>query len=269
MVYVRTVLLLFIFTYNLTSVVAWAWDEVRCYRDELPKPLAADCLAAIDTIHSGAYELEGIIDLPLELRLPQSARRLFLMPAIFRSGTCLIHVEAIRNTDLNRDVSWHSQDSNAVSFLRTKVWRNIKRLGTCCTKLTPDKEPSPEQFKPTPTEPPPGSKSASFMYTVVWPKARELATKVVKGCLPNRMAKGGEVEAYSKMGNLTFSYKITVSGVPEGMPGDGKKPCFCWRTHQPGVIQYNVYEPGGSSSGRGTPVFPGAPRFPDYLCTVR
>ncbi|MCJ1245240.1 hypothetical protein MMC30_002443 [Trapelia coarctata] len=164
MVNARTVLLL-AFTYNIPSVVAWAWDEIRCYRDDLPKSHAGDCLAAIDMIHSGAYVLDGSIHKPLKLQLSKSAHRLFLMPAIFRSGTCLVHVEAIRNPDLVRSVSWHSQDSKAATFLRTKVWSNIKRLGTCCAKVAPYDEPKPE--RPKPTEPPEGSKSASFTYTVV------------------------------------------------------------------------------------------------------
>ena len=264
MVNARTVLLFLLFHYNITCVVAWAWDEVRCFKDDISKPLATDCMAAIDMIHSGAYVLDGNVNKPLSLILPKSARRLFLMPAIFRSGTCLIHVEAIRNPDLSRSVTWHSQNSDVTSFLRTEVWSKIRRLGSCCIKVD---KPKPE--RPKPTVPPEGSKSASFMYTVVWPKVRQLATKVVKGCLPNELARGGEVETQSKMGDLTLSYKITVSGMPKGMPGDGKKMCFCWRTHQPGVIQYNVYEPHGSSSGHGTPVFPGAPRFPHYIiCTV-
>lgn len=264
----RTVLLFSVFYYHLTSMVAGAWtrNEIDCYRDDLPKPLAADCLAAIDMIHAGTYVLDGSIQRPLKIYLPKSARRLFLMPAIFRSGTCLVHVEAIRTTDPAKSVSWHSQDPNAVTFLRTKIWSKIRRLGTCCARAVPYKEPNPR--RPKPTEPPEGSQSASFLYTTVWPNVRRLATKVVKGCLPNELAKGGDVEAQSKMGNLTYSYKITVSGVPKGMPGDGKKTCFCWRTHQPGVIQYNVYEPGGSSSGLGTPVFPGAPRYAMYICTV-
>ena len=265
MVNVRTVLLSII-TYNLTSIFAWHWDEVRCYRDDFRKPLAADCLAAIDMIHSGAYVLDGSIYKPLQLQFPKSARRLFLMPAIFRSGTCLVHVEGIRDIDLSRSTSGHSQESNAVSFLRNKVWPKIKRLGACCAKVTPYEEPVPE--RPRPTEPPEGSKSASFMYTVVWPRVRQLATKVVKGCLPNELAKGGEVDTYSMLGNLKFTYKITISGVPEGTPGDGNKIYFTWLTHQPGVVQYNVYEPGGSSSGNGTPGFSGPARFPKYVCTV-
>lgn len=94
----RTVLLFSVFYYHLTSMVAGAWtrNEIDCYRDDLPKPLAADCLAAIDMIHAGTYILDGSIQKPLKIYLPKSARRLFLMPAIFRSGTCLVHVEAIR-----------------------------------------------------------------------------------------------------------------------------------------------------------------------------
>jgi len=264
----RTVLLFAVFYSHLMSMIAWAWasGEIRCYVDDLPKPLAADCLAAIDMIHAGTYDLGGCIPKPAIIQLPKSAHRLFLMPAIFRSGTCLIHVEAIKVIDPAKSVSWHSQEFNAATFVRTKIWPKIRRLGTCCARIEPYKEPDPE--RPKPTEPPMGSKSASFMYTTVWPNVRRLATKVVKGCLPNELAKGGEVQTTSKLGNFTYPYKITVSGVPKGMAGDGKKMCFCWRTHQPGVIQYNVYEPGGSSSGLGTPVFPGAPRFPIYICTV-
>lgn len=95
-----------------------------------------------------------------------------------------------------------------------------------------------------PAQPPP-VQAASAMFTVVWPKVRQSATQITQKCLLSReKPAAGDIDVTSMLGDFRFEYRITVSGVPPGMKGDG------WRMQDWGNI-YNVYTANGSSRGRG------------------
>ncbi|MCJ1246482.1 hypothetical protein MMC30_003690 [Trapelia coarctata] len=183
-------------------------------------PRATDCYAAIDMIPSGDLLVEGDFSIDsngapiLNMLLPPSARaRKFYMPAIFRSGNCMVRVVA--------DVS------------RRKLMR-----------------PNPPEFK----------NAASKMYSIVWPNVRAQATKVVQQCFEQKQGMQymhGTVKTESLLGKVWFPYKITIEEPHEGFPGDGATyidlenigPNF--NTRGAWEIEYNVYEPGGTSSGQG------------------
>ncbi|MCJ1252043.1 hypothetical protein MMC30_009281 [Trapelia coarctata] len=166
----------------------------------------------------------------LKLHFPPNTRtRKFYLPALFRSGTCLIKVVA----DIDR---------------RAVMRSNLNRAGL-----------------------PSWKNAASQMYSVVWPNVRKEATRMVeRGHFPN------SVKTQSLMGEATFPYKITVEVAGQHIPHDGStyidavkegprnrysnevdtwsawdydhnhnKPYNIWE------VEYNVYEPGGSSSGHG------------------
>ena len=110
----RLPLLLLPLYHSLTPTAALDLDEAMCYINiyQLPKfyrpqrydgpqydsriPLASDCRAAIDIMPSGAYIFDGQnLEKPRHFyRPPQHRDWLFVMPALFHSGTCMVRVEA-------------------------------------------------------------------------------------------------------------------------------------------------------------------------------
>lgn len=98
-----------------------------CYRiDEHPSPNPTDCQNAIDMIHSGKYELDGIESKPLNLLLPPSVRhRKFFLPAAFLSGTCLIKV--VPEFPAHK---FFTRPTKASSAMYNIVWPAVRRLAT-------------------------------------------------------------------------------------------------------------------------------------------
>jgi len=151
----------------------------------------------------------------LKIHIPPNDRnRKFFMPAIFRSGTCVIRVSA----DVHR--------------------RGLIR-------------PNPPTF----------TNAASKMYSTVWPNVRQQATRIVQECLakdPDGMRHyGGLLHTESLLGDVRFPYQIRVEAPHMSFPGDGATyidlegvgPGF--DTRRAWEVEYNVYEPGGTSSGHG------------------
>jgi len=110
--------------------------DVACFStpNAFPRPHVADCQAAINMIPSGMYNFDGSIFRPLHSELPQSVRaRKFLLPAAFRSGTCLILVEST----LRHDV-WEPHDRTppvrAASAMFTVVWPKARQYATQITQ---------------------------------------------------------------------------------------------------------------------------------------
>lgn len=92
----------------------------------------------------------------------------------------------------------------------------------------------------------PPVKAASALFTIVWPKVRQYATKITQKCLVSKEKPvEGDINLTSMLGTFQLEYKVTVTGVPPGMKGDG------WKMQDWGNV-YNVYESNGSSRGRGT-----------------
>ncbi|MCJ1246317.1 hypothetical protein MMC30_003523 [Trapelia coarctata] len=194
------------------------WNRIDClpgYWGE--DPHLVDCQAVIDMIPAGHFEVEPgdrLSRVPaIDLHIPNKKRsRSFILPAAFHSGTCLITVRADRQ-------------ENTV--------------------------PHPAPF----------ANAASKMYSTVWPNVRRQAKRIVQECLVEEPPKAGdcvagEVLTRSQLGNTWFSYLVNLRPAPrKGFPGDG------WKI---GILEpyvgfdsilelfYNVYEPGGTSSGVGT-----------------
>lgn len=198
-----------------------------------PRPILNDCHAAINMIPDGGFFMVGgHRDDPKPIKLhitrPLTAdgqHRTFLMPAMFRSGTCVVTVH-------------------------------------CDDGYVPPRVPTQPTFPD----------AAAWMYIRVWPNVRHQAQVIMWACFehdPDPNTRYGEAGARTLMPHGTgagawFSYRIRVSRVPpNGFPGDG------WRYLQRANIidisaldhygsfrywelEYNVYEPGGSSSGHGT-----------------
>lgn len=183
-------------------------------------PLAADCYAAIAMIPSGAHLVQGDFSVDangvstLNTHLPPSARtRKFYMPAIFRSGTCMVRVVA----DVSR--------------------KKLMRAG-----------------------PPKFTNAASKMYSIVWPNVRNQATEIVEKCFDKEQGmqyRHGTVQTESLLDKVRFPYKITIEEPHAGFPRDGATyidlenigPNF--DTRGAWEVEYNVYEPAGTSSGQG------------------
>lgn len=184
-------------------------------------PAPADCYAAINMISSGELLVKGDHFLEengkpkLKVHIPPAERdRKFFMPAIFRSGTCMIRVSA-----------------------------DVDRGGLI--------RPNPPTF----------TNAASKMYSIVWPKVRQQATRIVQECLakdPDGLRHfGGLVHTESLLGDVRFPYRIKVEAPHMGFPRDGATyidlegvgPEF--DTQRAWEVEYNVYEPGGTSSGHG------------------
>lgn len=92
------------------------------------------------------------------------------------------------------------------------------------------------------------------MYTKVWPRAKEWASKIVGKCpVSSESTSSGYVLTKSTLDDFGFEYHVGILEAPPSMPGDGWKAAI-------GVVTYNVYEPGGTSSGNGTK---GVWRYPD------
>ncbi|MCJ1245234.1 hypothetical protein MMC30_002437 [Trapelia coarctata] len=159
----------------------------------------------------------------LQVRLSSSARtRRFALPAIFKAGSCMVTVSP--------DDTW--------------TWR----LGG---RTKPFALPLPDTMV------------AGDMYGGVWPNVKRQASRIVRKCFgfaPGARRGGGgimgEVVTKSPLGGKEFPYQVKVEAVPRGFPGDG------WRAIRVGgwdvakdrmlEVEYNVYEPGGVASGKGT-----------------
>ena len=104
--------------------------------------------------------------------------------------------------------------------------------------------------------------TASQMYCIVWPNVRAQATKIVKQGFHERSS--GWVATQSLIGDAVFPYKVTVAPPFRDLTHDGSTYTqiinegpfyYSDRDHVPATrweVEYNVYEPGGSSSGQRT-----------------
>ena len=167
-----------------------------------------------DLLVHGDYYVEENGSPRLNAHLPISTRsRKFFMPAIFRSGTCAVRVVA--DVDRRKDMR---------------------------------------------PNPPPIADAATRMYIIVWPNVRRQATRVVQQCLarvPGKKHIGGWVNTESLLGNVKFPYKVMVEEPHKGFPKDGETyidlegvgPGF--NTKGAWEVEFNVYEPEGTSSGHG------------------
>ena len=80
----------------------------------------ADCQPAIDQIPDGTIAFDGIQQKPLAVHLPPAAREKHILPAIFRSGNCVISVrQHLYKLKYPR--------FDAASVMYYKVWPEVKR----------------------------------------------------------------------------------------------------------------------------------------------
>jgi len=108
------------------------WNNIDCESDFWDEhPRLADCQAAIAVIPSGDFQVEPddrLSRVPVKLLIPPDRRnRTFILPAAFKSRTCLVTVRAHSTRNM---VPNPPQFTNAASKMYSVVWPNVKRLAT-------------------------------------------------------------------------------------------------------------------------------------------
>lgn len=128
-------LLIFLLCCYITPTAAtdmYDWDKPLCMDSEEGTPcilrMANECRAAIDMIPSGSLAIDpaypGNRDQPnpIDLAFHPGRHRKFLLPAAFRSGDCLVQVEAVY---LPRRPH---PPTNAASAMYYIVWPNVRKM---------------------------------------------------------------------------------------------------------------------------------------------
>ncbi|MCJ1246473.1 hypothetical protein MMC30_003681 [Trapelia coarctata] len=120
--------------------------------------------------------------------------------------------------------------------------------GTCAIMI--DASDSATRRKPSPPE-----NAASQMYSVVWPRVRDVAGMVAKTCRRwnhNRGNWKGFVLTKSMLGEYSYSYFVSVGGTPRELPETwSHRMKILTPTHLGRLVDYHVYEAdrGGGSGG--------------------
>lgn len=92
------------------------WSGKKMLQIKIP-----DCQAAKNLIPDGSISLGGDISKPLKLHLPPNACELkYRVPAIFRSGSCMITVEAFWSTN-------RPPPEKGASALYFTLWPEVKK----------------------------------------------------------------------------------------------------------------------------------------------
>ena len=218
--------LLTVLAMHLLSLITAA--QLICYHDHyllkdgfytvtnVSIPRINDCHAAINMIPSGEYLFDGLhLEKPF-YRPPQYRTRKFLIPAIFRSGTCIVAISANPHRP-GHDNGEALAPKKAATAMYNVVWPNVRTVATYIVQRC---------------------SSA--------PKAGAKEEHPAVG----KKFKGGQIRSSVLIGEGLYSYVVSVRGPPKAMPGDG----WTVQLHpeQDHAPSFNVYEAGGESSGRGT-----------------
>ncbi|MCJ1243080.1 hypothetical protein MMC30_000277 [Trapelia coarctata] len=169
----------------------------------------------------------------INIHIPNSAReRKFFLPAIFRSRSCLVMVVAdapdhhIFIEDPETYHAWHNDPHGPNYFPMHNDHRG------------------------------PANNAASHMLFTIWPKAKQLAQRIVKRCpLTQDHDNIGSILTWDMLGKYPFHYRVGVTGVPrQKINGTKPFPKEGWRVtlDTPYDLTFNVYEANGTWSGRGT-----------------
>jgi len=230
MLNIRIFLLVILFNHLLSPITAVPQRNIHCHKEHwlfehgfyevtnVTPPRLSDCHAAINMIPSGAYHLDGQhLSQPLHFyRPPQYRDRTFLIPAIFRSGTCIVAVFAYPSIHELHTGRAHAPKKAATAMYNV-IWPHVRSNATQITQrcLTP--------------VPKAGAKGGDQTVT--------------------HDLKGGAMRTSISLGKASFPYAVDVRGLPKGMPGDGWKVQL--HPEERDAISFNVYEAGGEMSGQG------------------
>lgn len=184
-------------------------------------PAPADCYAAISMIPSGDFLVQGDHFLDengrpkLKIHIPPHDRaRKFFMPAIFRSGTCMIRVSA----DVDRRGLMRPNPpafTNAAAKMYSTVWPHVRQRATEIVQECLAKDPDGLRHYGGSVHTESALGDVRFPYQI-------------------------KVEEPHKGFPRDGATYIDLEGV-----GPGFDVRRAWE------VEYNVYEPGGTASGQG------------------
>ena len=134
------------------------------------------------------------------------------------------------------------------------------RAGSCLVLVRPETSNKPDKMDPYGP-----SEAAFYMWTLIWPQVKRIATNIVKECaLTTDDEPVGEVIKETRLGDKSFRYQVGVMGVARHgltpFAPEGWQVTFGWRaqswdfmdTRVPFGADFNLYEAGGTWEGKGT-----------------
>ena len=163
-------------------------------------------------------------------------------------SVCMLAISLIPSGEFTVDPGYAATDGKLDLHLCTNA-RDQKYLipaafhyGTCAIMVDASESVTPGKKQQPPLN------GASQLYSVVWPRVREVATKTARLCYgwnDNKPNWKGSVLTKSKLGEYEYEYPyyVSVAGTPGVLPEIySHKMKILTPTHLGRVVDYHVYE---------------------------